>query len=200
MMSVVCVISCGAWADDEKKPVGKVAILPFLDQTGKPAGEVAQNCSDAWDVASDQFTARGFTVVDLSEVEKAAKELNLDLKDSETRNKETCAKLAEKLGADFVVSGTILEVRSGINRDVLFERNEGEARVQVKVFDRAQSKYVLENVGSGRRKGNIWIVYGSKSSRLRKSALLNATVNGLEPFVKRYPVQKENKNKSGKTR
>lgn len=163
-------------------PSTKVAVLPFVNETGVVQEEQTKACENATGQLRDAFAERGFQALDLKAVAEAPRKLGLNITDSEDRKKENFQKIAEALGADLLVCGVVMVYKQ-------YQPGRATARIELKVWDARDRLYRVRGVQAGQGRSRSILAAG-RSREIRQEALRNAIDQALKDFLKPYPVVK----------
>jgi len=163
-------------------PNTKVAVLPFVNETGVVQEEQTTVCENATTQLRDAFADRGFQALDLKAVAGAPGKLGLNITDSEDRKKENFQKIADALGADLLVCGVLMVYKR-------YDPGRAIARIELKVWDARDRLYRVRGVqaGEGRTRS---ILASGRSRGIREQAMRNTIDKALKDFLKPYPVVK----------
>jgi hypothetical protein len=183
--------------------LGRVVLLPFLDNTQAPTSaarpaDASRQPSDseisreaALSLVEAECRMRGIEYVRRAELAAALAPLKLALAREEERTPARLKALASSLKANYVVTGIIQQARADWRRRGLLGEATAEARVQVRVFDVRAGRYVdgieLTATADARSKTTP-----SKSAlrtqRVRAQSVRDATRKALEAWAKPYPL------------
>jgi len=170
----------------------KVAVLPFVNAVGKDTEEHRKACQTATKQLRDLFASRQFQVVDEAAATEALKKLEIELSDSEERTKENFQRVAEELGANLVVCGTMMNFKSSTELSpFLGARKVGHARIELKVYDSQDKAYRVRMVQEGTSKGSPIFPAFERGGGMRQAALQDAIGKALKGLLKPYPEVKQ---------
>jgi hypothetical protein len=172
--------------------LGRVVILPFLDISGERQEKKDECRETALSEVEERLRKYDIAYFAQAQVADACAALKPTPSDEEDRTKPPLKSLADRLNARFVVTGVIYNADSDLRRRGTFgeERKTGQAKVQFRVFDAAEERYVEElemTANSTARAKGFSSGLFSRSSKLRVKAVRDATQKAMASFLAPYP-------------
>lgn len=166
-----------------------VVILPVVDETG--AKDANDDVIIAKQSLTDQFTNRGFNVINEATILGAISKSKIDLTDEEQQKQATFYTLCKAVGADLVVFELVTDKQSK-ESDTWFNL-VGHAKIKFWLLDGNKEQAILSakafDGSDGGRDARTH--YGSY---LATHAVRDATEHALKDFFKPYPVVSKPKN------
>jgi len=174
------------------KELGRVVIVPFLDQAGEKRESKDEYRDTALEEVETRFKKYEIDYVPQDEVKHAMGDLHMVATDEEDRTKAKFKSLADTLKARYVVTGIIFDTNSDFRRkgSLGSERKTGEAKVQFRVFDAKEGRYAEElelTATSAARARAFESPLFRRAGKLRVKAVRDATMNAMAAFLKPYP-------------
>jgi hypothetical protein len=185
-------LGVAVWAQDNvpQYPPTKteVALLPAANAMGTK-GDVDEMILNAgYDAAAKLMEIRNFKMIPFAKVQDVFAELKIANRDHVARSESFMKRVGEMLGADLVISTTVLEAKTQKSSQLLGSRKVGKARVKVWVYDAKQGKTVVLGEYAGESRGKTLASDIKRARDRRAAAVQDAVAKGLEKFLAPYAV------------
>lgn len=172
-------------------PMTKVAILPVIDMTGEKEDQKRDQANAVFKEMNDQFSQRGFQIVDPTEVTKAIEEQKLDFNDEEFHRRDSILKVGEAVQADLVIFSVVTQAYAKEKVNLFNNEREGLAKTKTWFLDVKEAKPILSAyVWEGKSTGSLGV--GQKGNRGRMGAACGNSIRDvLNKTLKDYKREKK---------
>ena len=177
------------FAQELKASQTRVAIIPTVNTSGEKWEDLkSRQCATSNKYLRDEFSKRGFVVIDDKEVQQAIATLNVDMSDEEQHNRTTLYKVADALKADLVVFAVVTDTNQKMQHQLLSLKREGHSKVKLWLLNsKTQKPYISAKTVDGSSGGGFFANLDKGSDR-QVIAVANALRDGLKDFFNPYPA------------
>lgn len=159
-----------------------VAIIPTFDGSGQQSKKTrAEQLKAAGKELETLFTSRHFNLIPADVVDKALKDQQIDVRDSEQRTKEMFAKLGSTLHADYVffamISGGDSDSVSQAVSYFSIDNTHEKVKLKVWLIDSTHGKAILSS--------RIFVGEGKNN---QVTAVTDGVSKALQDFLKDFPL------------
>jgi hypothetical protein len=192
MASLPCVAKSGAVIPRDTR----VAILPVVNAAGtKSVEDRDKQTKAAMDALTEDFSLRGFTLIDRAAVDKAVAGLKVDLADEEQQKRSTLFSIGETIHADLVVFAVITDLDSRDTVTIWSGRKVGKAKVKLWLLDVPHHGAIVSGVVTEAKSERPNWFNAQKGADRKLAAIARSVDRGLDGFLNDYPLIKSDRQK-----